>query len=220
MGERASRIAALLAGGSVEQGMVRLEGLLLSPGRAALVSLAEAAVGVGLLAVSARASLRLLGLPVPFTLQTFALTLLVVLLGPRAWRAVAAYLAAGLAGAPVFALGGGPGYLASPSFGYLLGFLLAALVAGRLSRPYSRRALLRGALLVLPLVYLPGALWLSGWLAAAGGMAWRGAVAEALWAGVLVFLPWDVLKAVAAAEASYHLLRLLYRAGQAGRRGA
>jgi biotin transport system substrate-specific component len=49
---------------------------------------------------------------------------LTLLLGKRAWRAVLAYLICGLAGLPVFALGGGPWYVFSPTFGYLMGFLL------------------------------------------------------------------------------------------------
>lgn len=209
-----ARAAAAVSGGRLEGGLVRVEGLTLRPGRALLLSLAETAAGLGLLAASARASFTLPGIPVPFTLQTLALTLIITLLGPRAWRVVAAYIAAGLLGAPVFAMGGGPGYIASPSFGYILGFLLAATVAGRLSRPSTRRGLLRGALLVLPLVYLPGALWLAAWLAAVKGLAAAEALRAALWSGVLVFIPWDILKAAVAAQASHQLLKHIYKAQQ------
>jgi biotin transport system substrate-specific component len=44
-----------------------------------------------------------------------------------------AYLLLGLTWFPVFALGGGPGYLREPSFGYLLGFVPGALVCGHLA---------------------------------------------------------------------------------------
>ena len=44
------------------------------------------------------------------------------------------YVALGLLGLPIFAVGGGPGYLLQPSFGFLLGLIPAAWVAGRLSR--------------------------------------------------------------------------------------
>ncbi|MBN2559226.1 MAG: biotin transporter BioY, partial [Clostridia bacterium] len=39
-------------------------------------------------------------------------------------------MAAGLAGLPVFSLGGGPGYVVQPSFGFIIGFLPGACAAG------------------------------------------------------------------------------------------
>ena len=56
------------------------------------------------------------------------------MLGP--WRGAASqavYLTAGLVGLPVFAGGGGPHSLLKPSFGYLLGFVAGAWLAGRLA---------------------------------------------------------------------------------------
>lgn len=44
-----------------------------------------------------------------------------------------AYLALGLAGFPIFSQGGGLGYLAQPTFGYLLGFVPGAWVCGYLA---------------------------------------------------------------------------------------
>lgn len=70
--------------------------------------------------------------PVPITLQTLAVVLAGLVLGP--WRGMAAtalYLVVGLVGLPVFAGGaGGLGVLAKPSVGYLLSFPVASLVAG------------------------------------------------------------------------------------------
>ena len=43
------------------------------------------------------------------------------------------YLAVGLSGIPVFAAGGGPAYLIRPTFGFLLGFVFAAWITGKLS---------------------------------------------------------------------------------------
>lgn len=68
---------------------------------------------------------------VPFTLQFLFTSLAGLLLGPRAgFWAVVAYLALGLAGAPVFTEGGGLAYVARPTFGYLMGFALGAWVTG------------------------------------------------------------------------------------------
>ena len=62
---------------------------------------------------------------VPFTLQFLFTTLAGVLLGSRLGAiSVVLYIALGLLGVPVFAEGGGPGYILKPSFGYLPGFAI------------------------------------------------------------------------------------------------
>lgn len=67
------------------------------------------------------------------TLQWFFVLLAGLLLGSRrAAFSVAVYLVIGLLGIPIFARGGGPAYLLRPTFGFLLGFLPAAFVAGKL----------------------------------------------------------------------------------------
>ncbi len=67
-----------------------------------------------------------------FTLQWFFVLLAGLLLGSRkAFWSVAIYLLVGLSGIPVFARGGGLGYLIRPTFGFLLGFALAAYAMGK-----------------------------------------------------------------------------------------
>lgn len=76
------------------------------------------------------------GIGVPITLQTLAVILAGLVLGPwRGFASVCLYLAVGLAGMPVFA-GGSAGLaaLVKPSVGYLLAFPFAALLAGFLAR--------------------------------------------------------------------------------------
>lgn len=70
---------------------------------------------------------------VPFTLQ-FLFTMLAGLLlgGRKGALSVGVYIVLGLVGLPVFAEGGGFWYILKPSFGYLLGFMLAAYVTGRM----------------------------------------------------------------------------------------
>ena len=66
-----------------------------------------------------------------FTLQWLFVLLAGLLLGSkRAFRSVAVYLITGLIGCPIFARGGGPAYLLRPTFGFLLGFALAAWAIG------------------------------------------------------------------------------------------
>ncbi len=68
-----------------------------------------------------------------FTLQWFFVLLAGLLLGSRrAFFSVATYLVIGLLGIPVFARGGGPAYLIRPTFGFLLGFALAAYAMGKI----------------------------------------------------------------------------------------
>lgn len=73
--------------------------------------------------------------PVPITMQTLAVTLTGILLGP-AWgfSVTTAWVAAGLSGLPLFAFGlGGAAAFASPTFGYLLSFPVVAAVTGILA---------------------------------------------------------------------------------------
>ena len=68
-----------------------------------------------------------------FTLQWFFVMLAAFLLGSgRAFTSVGVYLLVGLSGVPIFARGGGPAYLIRPTFGFLLGFLFAAWVMGKI----------------------------------------------------------------------------------------
>lgn len=74
--------------------------------------------------------------PVPITLQTLAVLLTGLVLGPlRGLAATAMYVLVGLNGLPIFAGGAaGLSVLAKPSAGYLLSFPLAALAAGALAK--------------------------------------------------------------------------------------
>ena len=144
-----------------------------------------------ILAASSKIQLPIPGSPVPATLQTLAVILAGSVLGP--WGglvSVATYLAAGVAGAPMFAFGGGPAYLMGPTGGYLLGFLPAAWVAGFLTRRQQSFWKLFGAFaLACSIIHLFG--WAQ--LAALAGPA------SAFRAGVLPFIALDILKAIFAA---------------------
>jgi biotin transport system substrate-specific component len=100
---------------------------------------------------------------VPFTLQFLFTNLACLLLGKKlgSWS-IAVYIAAGLAGIPIFSSGGGPGYIFQPTFGYILGFLAggyaSGLVAGGAYSPSFAR-LLAASFLNLALVYLCGMLY-------------------------------------------------------------
>ena len=78
--------------------------------------------------------------PVPLSLQTFAVLLSAAALGPsRAGAAMLLYLAAGVGGLSWFAEGrSGIGF---PSFGYIVGFVLAAVIVGALARRGADRSI-------------------------------------------------------------------------------
>lgn len=97
---------------------------------------------------------------VPFTLQFLFTMLAGLLLGGRLGAvSVLVYIVSGLIGLPIFAEGGGPGYLLKPSFGYIIGFCIASLVTGiianRVSKPSYQRLLVAN-FTGLAIVYLCG----------------------------------------------------------------
>lgn len=70
---------------------------------------------------------------IPITLQTFFVLMSGNLLGIKFGTiSQILYLTLGLIGIPIFAYGGGPGYIFQPTFGYLLGYPLCAFTIGML----------------------------------------------------------------------------------------
>lgn len=104
------------------------------------------AVFAALVAASALiAAIPVGGLGVPITVQTLAVMLTGLALGPgRAFAAVGLYVLLGLAGLPIFSGGrSGLGVLAGPSAGYIVAFPLAAAAVGWLTVVVLRRTALR-----------------------------------------------------------------------------
>lgn len=117
------------------------------------------------IAVGSLVALPVSGVPVPVTLQTFAVLLAGAVLGARRGSlAVLLYLVVGLAGLPVFAQGfGGPAVLGRPSAGYLLAFPAAAWLMGAVAERAARRGwgvgtglLATGGVLASVVVYAVG----------------------------------------------------------------
>lgn len=132
--------------------------------------------------------------PVPLTMQTFAVLTLGVAYG---WRlgggTLLLYLAEGAAGLPVFAggwsEGGGYQILYGPTAGYLVGFVVAAAVCGRLAERGWDRSLSRTAAAMVignAIIYLFGLPWLKYALA----LDWHTTVDG----GLMPFLLGDALK--------------------------
>jgi biotin transport system substrate-specific component len=162
---------------------------------------ALAVLALGLLsALSAWVRLPLPFTPVPVTLQTFFALLSGALLGAGGGAASQVVALGVLAASPQLLALAAPGGLLGPTGGYLLAFVPAAWLVGRLageSASYTRLALAMAA--GSALIYLFGALQ----LALVAGLSARGAIM----AGVLPFLPGDAVKLLAAAAIARALRR-------------
>ncbi|WP_430866908.1 biotin transporter BioY [Demequina aurantiaca] len=179
-------------------------------------NVALVAVFAGLIAVSTAVPEISLISGVPISLQTFSTVLAALVLGP--WRgasAIGLYIVVGLAGAPIFANGvAGFSIFARPSWGYLLGMLVAAIPVGLIVRRLRRRgalsfvSLLGAGLVSLPVVYafgvpvLANKLGLNVFTLPAGcegvGDFASGCV-TGLTVGTVPFLPGDLVKVFVAA---------------------
>lgn len=145
--------------------------------------------------------------PVPFTLQSLAVLLIGAFLGRKLGAlAIIQYLILGAIGLPLFANGsGGIMALASPSSGYLYGYVFSAYLAGfAAERGYDRHFILgliafacaHQLLFVFGVVYLMGYLHIT--------------LIDALKVGYLPFVGVDVLKFIIATCVMFSLWR--YRA--------
>jgi biotin transport system substrate-specific component len=134
--------------------------------------------------------------PVPLTGQTFAVLLVGAALGSKRGAAsLALYPLLGALGLPFFAGGAsGLAYMSGPTLGYLVGFVVAAYVAGLLAERGLERSVRTSLIPFLAgtlVIYIFGA----GWLAVLFG------IQQAITLGVLPFLVGDAIKLVLAALA-------------------
>jgi biotin transport system substrate-specific component len=156
-------------------------------------------IGTALIALCARVAFYEPGNPVPYTLQTFGVLLAAGGLGfRRGVLATLLYLVIGAIGAPVFAEGrSGVQWLFAASGGYLIGFVLASAIVGRLAELGWDRNLLGsiGAMVIGSLaIYAIGVPWLAY-------TAFDGDLAMAFDKGMRTFLLWDAFKLALAAAA-------------------
>lgn len=148
------------------------------------------------------------GIGVPITLQTLAVVLTGLILGPlRGFAAAGLYAIVGLAGLPIFAnFSGGPGVLAGPSGGYVVGFPFVALVAGAVALLAVRKTTRTVRLVLLIVAGVAGGIVVGHAFGIAGMMINLHLSTSAAVAADLVFVPGDVVKVVIAAliAASVH----------------
>lgn len=166
-----------------------------------LTAFAIAFVGTIVLTISAKVQIPFI--PVPATFQTFAVAALAAAFGWRIGLAtVALYLVEGLSGLPVFASGGGIGYVLSPTFGFLLSYIPMAFIIGYAAdKGVSKKTLALFAVMLAAdvVVFVMGYAWL---VMLAGGASWidqSNVLGSAFNIAVKPFIVWDALKMAFAA---------------------
>lgn len=133
--------------------------------------------------------------PVPISFTNLAIYFTVILLG---WKkgtiSCLVYLFIGFIGLPVFSgFTGGPAKLLGPTGGYLLGFILMALITGYFVEKYKDKIYMYflGMIIGTAITYALG----TGWLAYQADLTFK----AALFAGVIPYIPGDIAKIVIAA---------------------
>ena len=166
-------------------------------------------VVVGSLFVAGAAQISVPMWPVPMTLQTLAVLGIGAAYGARLGAAtLLLYAIEGAVGLPFFA-GGKSGIfdakldylLPSGSMGYVVGFILAAWLVGKLVESGWANSLTKSALATLmggAILYVPGLIWLAIWAAKTMNMDAATATSSALSWGLYPFILGDVIKAVLA----------------------
>ncbi len=161
--------------------------------RTTIAQIALVLGGAAFVGIAAQIAIPLPFTPVPLTLQTFAVLLVGAALGSvRGVLSMGLYALMGVVGVPWFAQGSSG--FSSASFGYILGFIVAAFIVGRLAeRGASTTALRSAGLMVMGniAIYTVGVIWLKF----AISVDW----ATALSLGVIPFLIGDALKIALAA---------------------
>lgn len=150
-------------------------------------------------------------LNVPITLQTFFAVLSGLLLGGRMGAlAMTVYMLVGLAGAPVFAkFQGGFGQILSPTFGFIVSFILIAYIAGKMvEKKNTLPVYISASLIATAINYLIGTNWMyvayKMWAAAPEVFTYKIA-----WLWMMPPLPKDIILGVLAGIFAFRISKHL-----------
>lgn len=131
-------------------------------------------------------------LGVPMTMQTFAITLAAIILGPqKGGLAVLVYVLLGAIGLPVFAnFSGGLGVLLGPTGGFIISFPIMAFVIGLSTKTNNKVLFITWIVLGTVINYVIGVAMFC--------MMTQNSIAVGITACVLPFIPTAIIKAVVA----------------------
>ncbi len=163
---------------------------------------AQCAIFTALMAVSAFIEIPLPLMPITF--QTVIAVLAGLMLGwKKGMIATAVYAAMGLLGLPVFTKGGGLHYVMQPSFGYILGFIASAGVAGIFYKKQLR--LWQTVLLAIAATFVDYVFGMA-YFAAVWQISGYAKLWESLVTYNIIFIPKDVILAILAAALSHAVM--------------
>lgn len=147
----------------------------------------------------------------PFSFQVLFVIMAGIILGPKwGFASQAAYIIIGLIGIPIFTMGGGPSYIFQPTFGFLLGFALAAFVIGKIvekTKPLSFKKLALASTFGLACIYAIGLPYL--YLIVNIYMGKEMSLSAVLWGACIIFLPGDIIKILLASFLSLKIIKAL-----------
>jgi biotin transport system substrate-specific component len=153
---------------------------------------------------------------VPITLQTFFAILAGAILGSRLGSiAMIVYMLVGLVGVPVFAdFTGGLAIIIRPTFGFILSYILAAFIIGKMvERNKSLPAFIIASLIGMVINYFFGTNWMyfayKLWGAAPAGFSYKMA-----WLWMVAPLPKDLILSVLAGIMAHRLETTVLSKGQ------
>ncbi|MFN3550442.1 MAG: biotin transporter BioY [Endomicrobiia bacterium] len=144
-----------------------------------------------LLILSSKINFKIPFTMIPFTMQTFAVLFLSMLLGRKVLYVLSLYIFEGILGFPVFSQGGGIFYILGPTGGYILGFFVAGYVCGKLAEYGFDKSFIKtffSMFLGNLIIYLFGILWLVRFV--------NFDFLKALYIGVFPFIIGDIIKII------------------------
>jgi biotin transport system substrate-specific component len=154
--------------------------------------------------------------PVPITLQDMFPMLAGLILGAEIGAlSQIVYILIGLIGLPVLAGGtGGINSVFTPSFGYLIGFLLAAFVIGKISRKIKKLTFTKTFLLCIVgmiVIYAVGIPYL--YLILNNFLGKKVTIQYAIKVGFVLFIPGDIIKTIIVSIIASNVIPLLKKSG-------
>ncbi|MBK3494180.1 biotin transporter BioY [Viridibacillus sp. YIM B01967] len=148
---------------------------------------------------------------VPITLQTFFAILAGLILGSRLGAiSVLVYACIGLAGAPVFArFGGGFGQILSPTFGFIIGFIISAYIAGKIVERYSSiKGYITASIMATIIGYIIGTNWMyvayKLWANAPDALTYK-----LVWLWMVPPFPKDIILGILAGMFGHRMYKIL-----------
>ena len=155
-------------------------------------------LGIILLSISSKVSIPFY--PVPMTFQTFVVYFIAASMGMIGFYSTLSYVILGLMGLPIFAAGGGIGYIMSPTFGFLYGMVLASLAIAYFSKGLFNKNIIKitfAVFLGAVITFLCGIIHLAGFIG----------IEKAVMAGLMPFIYSELLKIALAILAVYLLIK-------------